>query len=94
MRNDSRLDNALAVLGSDYEGTYPSDFMDGVWVRAGHMEAISAGRHRLALLAGMSFVGLGAGFVTAQTPAYAEPTSHQVVYEAEFSPAALLRVAP
>jgi len=94
MRNEQRLENALASLRSSADPVLPDGFMDGVWLRAGHLEEASARRTRLSLFAAMSFVGLGAGFGTTQAPANAEPVGYQLVEGANMSPAALLHVEP
>jgi hypothetical protein len=72
----------------------PDGFMDGVWMRAGQFQEVSARRTRLALFAAMAFVGLGAGFGTTQAPANAEPAAYQLVDGADLSPATLLHVEP
>lgn len=94
MRNDHQLDNALARLGTMPEPALPDDFMDGVWMRAGQFQEVSARRTRMALFAAMAFVGLGAGFGTTQAPANAEPAAYQLVDGADLSPATLLHVEP
>ncbi|AMG75159.1 hypothetical protein [Sphingopyxis granuli] len=94
MRNEQRLDNALARLRSSADPALPDGFMDGVWMRAGQMEALSAQRTRFVLFAAMAFIGLGAGFGTTQAPAHAEPAGYQLVEGANLSPAALLHVEP
>ncbi|WP_374406189.1 hypothetical protein [Pelagerythrobacter sp.] len=70
------------------------DFMDGVWERAGRLQARREARGRLMLLACLAIVGLGAGATVAQAPAYAEPRTYVVSSEAHLSPAALLQVEP
>ena len=94
MRNDHQLDNALARLGTMPEPAPPDGFMDGVWMRAGQFQEVSARRTRLALFAAMAFVGLGAGFGTTQAPANAGPAGYQLVDGADLSPATLLHVEP
>lgn len=94
MRDEHRLDKALARLGSGSGGAIPEDFMDGVWMRAGRLEEVSARRTHLVLFAAMAFIGLGAGFGTTRAPANAEPAGYQLVEGADLSPAALLHVEP
>lgn len=94
MQNDERVVRALAKLGGTSEQTLPDGFMDGVWLRAGRLEEISARRTRFAMFAAMAFIGLGAGFGTTQTPAHAKPTGFQLVEGADLSPASLLRLEP
>lgn len=94
MPNDDRLDSALAKLGSLPDPALPGDFMDGVWMRAGRIEEVSARRRRYAIFALMSFAGLGAGFAATQAPANAEPARYRLIEGADLSPASLLHVEP
>ena len=55
------LDNALAALAGNDQRDPATDIMDGVWQRAGQLSEISAQRQRMALFAGVFFVGLTAG---------------------------------
>ncbi len=94
MHDDKRLDMALNGVGDAQTPTMPDGFMDGVWTRVGQMEEASAARRRLALMGGMTVIGLGAGFGTIHAPAYAEMADVRLVDGADFSPAALLNVEP
>lgn len=94
MQDERRIDDALANLWSNADAPVPDGFMDAMWMRAGRLEEAAAGRTRLALLAVMGVIGLGAGFVTTQAPATAEPTGYRLVEGADLSPSALLHVEP
>lgn len=94
MHDESRLDMALANLGARQRPALPEDFMDGVWMRAGRQEEVSRRRLRLALMAGMVFIGLGSGFGITQAPARAEAGGYSLMDGTELSPASLLHVQP
>lgn len=94
MQDENRLDIALASLGSVRDPVPPEGFMDGVWMRAGRLEEVSARRGRLAFFAAMTFIALGAGFGTTQAPGNAQPPHYRLIDGADLSPAALLHVEP
>ena len=96
MSNVPSLDASLKQLAAHDVGHAQSDFMDGVWQRAGQLGEIADRRRRAALFCGLFVVGLGAGFGTVSSPydqgsppnfAYNDFASHE-----NLSPAALLHV--
>ncbi|MDX1581206.1 MAG: hypothetical protein R3360_06235 [Alphaproteobacteria bacterium] len=90
MDSETKIDTALCAFGRADTSDVPDDFMGGVWLRAGQMgEAVEA-RRRLALFAVVFVTGLGAGFVTMQSPAQAEAPAYQLVVGEDLSPASLL----
>lgn len=94
MLNDPNLNITLARLAASTMATTPDGFFDGVWQRVGQLQERADGRRRLALFCGLIVVGLGAGFGTSQTPAFAQPPSYKLIAGAELSPAALLHLEP
>lgn len=94
MHVDDNVDLALMKLGAITDRTVPEDFMDGVWMRAGRHEEVSARNTRLALLAAVALIGMGSGFEATIAPAQAEPTHYRLIDGADLSPASLLHVEP
>ncbi|RKF22647.1 hypothetical protein D6851_05380 [Altericroceibacterium spongiae] len=94
MDQETRLNDALRSLGGMQSEVVPEGFMDSVWSRAGEMAEAANARRRLALFAVIFAAGMGGGIGTIQTPAKAEPTSHELFAGADLSPAVLLHVEP
>ncbi len=94
MNDNELLERALTELRNMPAPSVSDGFMDGVWMRAGQLEARASGRARLALFAAMAFVGLSAGVGTTAAPASAEPAGFRLVDGADLSPAVLLHVEP
>lgn len=96
MPDDQYLDGALCSLASQEHSKTPTDFMNGVWQRAGQLGEIADQRRRMALFAGLFVVGLGAGVGTSELPyqygATTEQTGGSFMAGEQLSPAALLHV--
>lgn len=96
MVDNSSLDKALSLLGSQAVAHESADFMDGVWQRAGQLGEIAERRRRAALFSGLFVVGLGAGIGATGLP-HSFGSSPQIAYNDfaagdQLSPAALLHV--
>lgn len=96
MTEHSSLDASLKQLAAHDIVHAPSDFMDGVWQRAGQLGQIADQRRRAALFCGLFVVGLGAGFGTVSSP-YNQSSPASSAYNdfasnERLSPAALLHV--
>jgi|TARA_R100000049_G_C1955356_1_gene108829 hypothetical protein len=88
-----RLDPILDALSHDAPGGVRDDFMEGVWERVGDMSARRDQTMQSILFAGLLAIGLGAGALTVQTPAYAKDARYTLVDETRLSPADLLLVS-
>ena len=87
-----QLEPLLDALAGDAPSGVSSDFMEGVWERVGDISARRERTMRSALFAGLFAVGIGAGALTVQTPAYAHDRNYPLLNEAHLSPSALLHV--
>ena len=90
------LDASLKQLAAHDIVHDPSDFMDGVWQRAGQLGEVADRRRRAALFCSLFVIGLGAGFGTTIMP-YNQGSPASSAYNdfastEPLSPAALLHV--
>ena len=90
------LDASLKQLAAHDIVHDPSDFMDGVWQRAGQLGEIADRRRRTALFVGLFVVGLGAGAGTSGWPGGYGTSSasfgESLILGEQLSPSALLHV--
>ena len=90
------LDASLKQLAAHDIVHDPSDFMDGVWQRAGQLGEIADQRRRTALFVGLFVVGLGAGAGTSGWPGgygtSSAPFGDSAILGEQLSPSALLHV--
>ncbi len=91
---EHQLDPILEVLAHETPVGVSGGFMEGVWERVGDINARRERTLRSALFAGLFAVGLGAGAITVQAPAYAKEPTYPLISDVRLSPAALLHVAP
>jgi hypothetical protein len=89
---EQQLEPIFDALAREPVGDVSGDFMEGVWERVGDIGARRERTLRSALFAGLFAVGLGAGAITVQAPAYAQEPTYPLFSDARLSPAALLHV--
>ncbi|WP_188053768.1 MULTISPECIES: hypothetical protein [unclassified Sphingosinithalassobacter] len=87
-----QLGSYLEGLAHDADAEVPDGFMEGVWERVGDISARRDRTMRSALFVALFAVGLSAGAVTVQVPAYAQDRSYPLFSDAGLSPSALLHV--
>ena len=92
MTANDPLDAPLRALSGLSSGPVQDGFLDGVWQRAGELQAQQDGRQRLGLFAGLFVVGLAAGAGVPQTAALASERPAVSLSGDALAPASLLQV--
>lgn len=92
MTANDPLDASLRALSRISDDAVREDFIDGVWQRAGALQAQRDGRQRLGLFAGLFVVGLAAGAGVPQTATFASERTAITLSGDALAPASLLQV--
>lgn len=87
-----QLASYLEALADEAHAEVPAGFMEGVWERVGDISARQDRTMRSALFVALFAVGLSAGAVTVQVPAYAQDQTPSLFSDARLSPSALLHI--
>ena len=86
------LDTTLQALSGIAPDQAREGFLDGVWQRAGELQAQREGRQRMGLFAGLFVVALAAGAGMPQTASFASERPVISLSGDALAPAALLQV--